>query len=539
MMEPMNIPTNEKKEKSVLSMILKAKSFKELQEYFDNKKNGKRAEAKVFNEEPVPVELPPYTGPGTLIEQYWLTAPFAYANIYRLEGSGIYYQMVEPKLTEKELIVLEETFNQFRGQLIYDTVKRRGEFEIKDADFIETIEKFDPEIQKDRTHVLIYYLRRNFFGYGKLDPLLRDEKIEDVTCNGANLPIYIYHRKYANVETDCVFTTDELNAYVMKLAQKGDKQISLTSPLVDAALPDGSRAQITYSDIISAKGSSFTIRKFQAEPMTPANLVLSNTYSAEVMAHIWLAVENRKSMIIAGGTASGKTSTMNAASFFIPRKAKIVSIEDTREIQLPHINWLPMKTRESVANLTGMGNITMFSLLKAALRQRPEFIIVGEVRGEEAQTLFQAMNTGHTTYSTLHAGNVKEAVNRLINDPINVPEAMFGALNFVVIQSLLYANGKGFRRCLSLNEIVMKDDKVTWAPLFLWNNKTDTFDKVYTRSVVLDSIAYQNGWSDEELNAHLERRKKALTEMVKTGDVHPSTVTAAIRQLELNEQDHS
>lgn len=539
MMEPMNIPTNEKKEKSVLSMILKAKSFKELQEYFDNKKNGKRAEVKVFNEEPVSVELPPYTGPGTLIEQYWLTAPFAYANIYRLEGSGIYYQIVEPKLTEKELIVLEETFNQFRGQLIYDTVKRRGEFEIKDADFIETIEKFDPEIQKDRTHVLIYYLRRNFFGYGKLDPLLQDEKIEDVTCNGANLPLYIYHRKYANVETDCVFTTDELNAYVMKLAQKGDKQISLTSPLVDAALPDGSRAQITYSDIISAKGSSFTIRKFQAEPMTPANLVLSNTYSAEVMAHIWLAVENRKSMIIAGGTASGKTSTMNAASFFIPRKAKIVSIEDTREIQLPHINWLPMKTRESVANLTGMGNITMFSLLKAALRQRPEFIIVGEVRGEEAQTLFQAMNTGHTTYSTLHAGNVKEAVNRLINDPINVPEAMFGALNFVVIQSLLYANGKGFRRCLSLNEIVMKDDKVTWAPLFVWNNKTDTFDKVYTRSVVLDSIAYQNGWSDEELNAHLERRKKALTEMVKTGDVHPSTVTAAIRQLELNEQDHS
>ena len=526
---------------SLLSSLIKAKSFGEIKEIIQNRKktaetSGKEEKA-VFSKPPVLLEIPPYTGDGVLIEQYWLSAPYAYINIFRGKDSGVYAQIIEPKLTEKELIVLEETFEQFRGQLVYDTVKRRGEFKIEDADFIETILKFDPDITPERTYILIYYLRRNFFGYGKLDAILQDEQIEDITCNGADIPVYLYHRKYANIETDCVFSADELNKYVLKLAQKADKQLSLTSPLVDAALPGGSRAQITYSDIISAKGSSFTIRKFKSEPMTPGDLVASNTYSAEVMAHIWLAVENRKSMIIAGGTASGKTSTMNAASFFIPYKSKIVSIEDTREIQLPHTNWLPMKTRESIANITGAGNVSMFSLLKAALRQRPEYIIVGEVRGEEAQTLFQAMNTGHTTYSTLHAGNVKEAVNRLINDPINVPEAMFGALNLVVVQSLLYADGKGFRRCLSLNEIVMDDDdKVTWRPLFVWNNMTDTFDKVYTHSAVFDSIAYQNGWSEDEVKKRLETRRISLQQMAESGNTRPQTVESAILQTELLER---
>ncbi|WP_319377852.1 type II/IV secretion system ATPase subunit [uncultured Methanocorpusculum sp.] len=263
----------------------------------------------------------------------------------------------------------------------------------------KTITSFDKELPPERIETLIYYLYRNFLGYGKLDPLLHDDKIEDITCNGANIPIFLYHRRFGNIETNCSFENIELNKFVLKLAQKADKQLSLTTPLVDAALPDGSRAQITYSDIVSSKGSSFTIRKFKADPMTPADLVAGGTYSSELMAYIWLAVENRKSMIIAGGTASGKTSTMNAASFFIPDVAKIVSIEDTREIQLPHINWLPMRTRESTATVSA-GNIDMFSLLRAALRQRPEYIIVGEVRGAEAQTLFQAMNTafeGKTT----------------------------------------------------------------------------------------------------------------------------------------------
>ncbi|MBQ2772041.1 MAG: type II/IV secretion system ATPase subunit [Methanocorpusculum sp.] len=495
-------------------------------------------EKPVFEEPPQVLELPPFETEFEVVDRYWLTPPYAYANLYRDEYGHVHYQMVEPKLTEKELVVLEESYEQLKTVLVYDEVRKRGEFELDREVVREIITGYDPKITPERRDTLLYYLNRNTMGYGRLDALLHDERIEDITCNGANIPLFLYHRRFANVQTDIVFDANELNKYVLKLAQKADKQISLTTPLIDAALPEGSRAQITYSDIVSAKGSSFTIRKFKADPMTPADLVGSNTYSAELMAHLWLAVENNKSMIIAGGTASGKTSTMNAASFFIPSVAKIVSIEDTREIQLPHSNWLAMKTRESLGSQGAQGNISMFTLLKAALRQRPEYIIVGEVRGEEAQTLFQAMNTGHTTYSTLHAGNVKEAINRLINDPINVPVAMFGALNLVLVQSLLYGDGKGFRRCLSLNELIVEEDKVSWKPLFVWNNKTDKFDKVYTRSAVFDNIAYQNNWTDDELAERLETRRIALENMANSGKTSVSEVDRAIIETRMKEREN-
>ena len=498
-----------------------------------------KKEKPVFEEPPQVLELPPFETEYEVVDRYWLTPPYAYANLYRDSFGNVHYQMVEPKLTEKELVILEETYEHMKTILVYDDVRKKGEFELDRGLLRELITGYDPKITPERRDTLIYYLNRNTLGYGRLDALLHDERIEDITCNGAGIPLFLYHRRFANVQTDIVFDANELNKYVLKLAQKADKQISLTTPLIDAALPEGSRAQITYSDIVSAKGSSFTIRKFKADPMTPAELVRSNTYSAELMAHIWLAVENKKSLIIAGGTASGKTSTMNAASFFIPSVAKIVSIEDTREIQLPHVNWLAMKTRESLGTQGAQGNISMFTLLKAALRQRPEYIIVGEVRGEEAQTLFQAMNTGHTTYSTLHAGNVKEAINRLINDPINVPIAMFGALNLVLVQSLLYGDGKGFRRCLSLNEIIVEEDRISWNPLFVWNNKTDRFDKVYTKSAVFDNIAYQNNWTDEEMARRLENRRLALEEMASSGKTSVAEVDRAIIETRMREREEA
>jgi len=488
-----------------------------------------------FETPPIVLEIPPCETNDTILDQYWLTPPHSYVTILKDKTEHIRYHITEPKLSEKEYAILEESFEYLRSTLIYDSPRKRDETRMDRDLLIKTITSFDKGLSSERIETLIYYLYRNFLGYGKLDPLLHDDKIEDITCNGANIPIFLYHRRFGNIETNCSFENIELNKFVLKLAQKADKQLSLTTPLVDAALPDGSRAQITYSDIVSSKGSSFTIRKFKADPMTPADLVAGGTYSSELMAYIWLAVENRKSMIIAGGTASGKTSTMNAASFFIPDVAKIVSIEDTREIQLPHINWLPMRTRESTAAVSA-GNIDMFSLLRAALRQRPEYIIVGEVRGAEAQTLFQAMNTGHTTFSTLHAGKVKEAVNRLTNDPINVPVAMFGALDLIMVQSLLYGEGKGFRRCISLHEISTDDDRISWDPLFVWDHKTDSFVKVFDESKVFDSIANQNGWSKEELEKRIMTRKNTLDKLASEGKTTPPDVAAAIQDLILSER---
>ncbi|MDO9523029.1 MAG: type II/IV secretion system ATPase subunit [Methanocorpusculum sp.] len=495
----------------------------------------KKSSAIIFETPPVVLEIPPCETNDIILDQYWLTPPHAYVTILKDRKNHIRYLITEPKLCEKEYAILEESFEYLRSTLIYDSPRKRDEARMDRDLLIKTITSFDKEISSERVEILIYYLYRNFLGYGKLDPLLHDEKIEDITCNGADIPVFLYHSRFGNIETNCIFEKIELNKFVLKLAQKAGKQLSLTTPLVDAALPDGSRAQITYSDIISSKGSSFTIRKFKADPMTPADLVAGGTYSSELMAYIWLAVENRKSMIIAGGTASGKTSTMNAASFFIPDVAKIVSIEDTREIQLPHINWLPMRTRESTASVSA-GNIDMFSLLRAALRQRPEYIIVGEVRGPEAQTLFQAMNTGHTTFSTLHAGNVNETVNRLTNDPINVPIAMFGALDLIVIQGLLYGEGKGFRRCLSLHEISTNDEKIICKPLFIWDHKTDSFVKIFEESKVFDSIAYQNGWSKDELEKRLMNRKNTLDQLRLNEITTPLEVETAIQDLVLSER---
>ena len=393
--------------------------------------------------------------------------------------------------------------------MLYDRTRKSDEIKFEYETVYRIITKLEPSINKRRTGVICYYLERNFHGYGRLDPLMHDENIEDITCNGPDIPLFIYHRKYANLPVNIMFNGEDLNRYVLKIAQKADKQLSLTSPLVDAALPGGARAQITYTDVVSSKGSSFTIRKFKSDPMTPIDLIDYGTYDAEIMAFLWLCVENRKSAIVVGGTASGKTSMMNAFSLFIPQFAKIVSIEDTREIQMPHKNWLPMKTRESTAE-SGKGTVDMFSLLKAALRQRPEYIIVGEVRGSEAQTLFQAMNTGHTTYSTLHAGGIEQAINRLTTNPINVPPSMFGALNLMIIQQLQYVNKRMARRCILIAETYVKKNYIDYNILYKWQPATDKFEKTYKESRVLKEIAYSQGWSPEQTREQIDKRKEVL-----------------------------
>ena len=461
--------------------------------------------------------LPP--GGDGVVNTYWLSPGLAYAVITRDKNSSLKYEVFEPALEPSEYILLTEAHDYIRDVFLFDSPREKNEVNLTYDDVVPILRRFAPKLAEDRIGVLHYYLQRNFQGFGRIDPLMQDDYLEDLSCNGVGTPVYVYHRLYESMPTNITFVGDELNRFVLKIAQKADRQISLTTPLVDAALPDGSRIQLTFSDIVSTRGSSFTVRKFRKDPMTPVSLIEYGTYSPEVLACIWLAVENRKSMIVVGGTASGKTSTMNAISFFIPHHAKIVSIEDTREIQLPHENWLPTQTRE--INVRGSkGDVDMFTLLKASLRQRPEFIIVGEVRGREAQTLFQAMNTGHTTFSTLHAGSIDEAINRLVSDPINVPTAMLGALDLMVIQSLHYLNDGTARRCDSLHEIrVERGRKIVHDCLYRWDPFTDEFHRESTDSHVLDDIARRRGWSADKLEKELARRTEFLARIHADGGI--------------------
>ncbi len=402
--------------------------------------------------------------PSKIIDEYWLNVPFSKAVIHESE-KDIVYSLLEPRISREEFFILEKIHREIRDKIILKGEELKDKEKFLFRQFILSIKKFNG-ISLEFVGKLWYHIYKNFIGYEGIDSLLKDHYIEDISCNGYNLPVYVFHKAYGSIPTDITYSEEELDHFVLKLSQKANSQVSLERPLVDAALPSGERIQLTYRNVVSTKGSSFTIRKFSDEPITPLDLISWNTLNAEIMAFLWLAVENRMNMLIIGGTASGKTTMMNSISFFIPYNSKIVSLEDTREIQLPHKNWLPMVTRDG---------IDLFDLLKAALRQRPEYILVGEIRGREAITLFQAMNTGHITYSTLHAGSIESAINRLIHEPINVPIAMFDSLDMVITLSLQQRKGVAVRRMLALHEISLSGEKIKFKPIFRWDKQKDCF----------------------------------------------------------------
>jgi flagellar protein FlaI len=293
--------------------------------------------------------------------------------------------------------------------------------------------------------------------------------------------------------------------------------------MVDATMPDGSRIQMTLGKSVTSRGATFTIRKFNEIPITPVDLINWHTFSAEELAYLWLCIENNKSLIFAGGTASGKTSSLNAVSLFIPVQAKIVSLEDTRELKLPHPNWIPGTTRDSFT-ADGKGGIDMYELLRAALRQRPEYLLVGEVRGKEALTLFQAMSTGHTTFSTMHADSVSSAIHRLENPPISVPRTMIQALDIISIQAQTYVQGKRARRNMKLVEITDIDPttkNIRTNDIFVWDPLSDKFIRT-GESKAFNEIMIRRGWSLSEARKELANRQKVLEFMVnnKISDFH-------------------
>jgi flagellar protein FlaI len=299
------------------------------------------------------------------------------------------------------------------------------------------------------------------------------------------------------------------------MAQRSGKHISVAEPIVDATMPDGSRIQMTLGTCVTAHGSTFTIRKFSETPITPVDLIKWGTFSAEAMAYLWLCIENNKSLIYAGGTASGKTSSLNAVSLFIPEKAKVITLEDTRELKLPHPNWIPSMTRDSFT-ADERGAVDMYDLLKAALRQRPEYLLVGEVRGKEALTLFQAMSTGHTTFSTMHADSVASAIHRLENPPISVPRSMIQALDIMSIQSQTYTKGKRVRRNIKLVEIIDIDPNtrnIRTNDIFVWDSESDVFVRTGESKALFD-IKMRRGWGQGRIDEELYYRQKILEYMV-------------------------
>jgi len=384
---------------------------------------------------------------------------------------------------------------------------------------------------------LLYVLKRNFIGYARIDPIKHDINVEDISCDGYNTRAFVYHTDHEQIISNIRHGEEELDDFVVKLAQRSGMGISKRQPQVDATLPDGSRAQLTLGTEVSDHGTNYTIRQFKDVPFTPVDLINWNTFNLDEMAFLWLCIENHKSLIFAGGTASGKTTSLNAVSLFIPSSAKIVSIEDTREVELPQRNWVASVTRPSFGQ-DDTGDVDEFDLLEAALRQRPDYIVMGEIRGEEGRTLFQVMSTGHTTYTTFHADSVGEVIKRFTTDPINVSKTLFTALDLVSIQTQTRVEGRKVRRnkvLTEINEYTPENDEINVRDVYEWRAETDDYMQMGSSST-LEEIKFDRGWTQDRLDEELFKRKVVLAHLIQNG-LNTYTEVAATVQAFINDPD--
>jgi flagellar protein FlaI len=425
------------------------------------------------------------------------------------------YEVIEPLLTPDERNILE--FLNKTLELNIDVFR-------EESDDIENEMKIRNLMRKYLTQAgrkleipsfekLFYYVSNHFLGYGRIQVMMEDPQLEDVSCDGAKIPIFVFHRKHKNTMTNVQFEDeDDLNKFVIGLAQRSGKSISIANPILDATLPDGSRLNATYGKEITTRGSSFTIRKFKEDPLTMVNLIIFRTLSPEMAAHLWMAVQYGDSMMVSGGTASGKTTTLNSISHFIPPASKIITIEDTREMQLPHENWIAGLTRERKIEGAGGQSIDMYTLLVAALRQRPEYMIVGEVRGKETMAVFQAMATGQVTYATIHADSTSAIVHRLENPPINIPRILILGLNLIILQAQVRVKNQRTRRIRELTEIVGIEpvsSEIISNKVYTWNPAKDEF-RFSGHSRLYETIMDREGMTTENITEEISRRADVL-----------------------------
>lgn len=453
----------------------------------------------------------------TIIETYPVYEPFAYINIVEDPEGKIIYEVQEISLTPEE----ERLYNEIKEHLIWE-LKPISRLDIDIANVIrKTARKIITEFQIKMTRTpgltwskIMYYIERDVIGYGVLDPIFRDPYIEDISCNGVGRPVYVWHRRYESIPTNIVFTTEEeLDEYVVKLAHMAGKHISVAYPILDAILPGGHRLACTFKRETSTSGSTFTIRKFSETPLTIIDLVSFGNLSPEMAAYYWLAMDYKLTTLIMGVTGAGKTTMLNALATLLRPTYKIVTIEDTPELRLPHENWVQLVSRPSFVG-SGIGEISLFHLVKLSLRYRPDVIIVGEVRGEEAYVLFQAIATGHSGMTTLHAEHIDAAVKRLTSPPMNIPQSYIPLINIaLVVKRVQKRDEKGrirpVRRVTNVWEVWDYND---YREVFTWNPLEDKHEVNgdLRNSLVVRKVRELTGWSEDEILAEIERRKKVI-----------------------------
>jgi flagellar protein FlaI len=447
---------------------------------------------------------------------YPVKPPFGFVGIEINDESGsLKYHTVEPSLTEEEdeLLSRIKTILIDRMNVPLNILRDSQKMEEYLRTEIQALfKRFQQEIPEESEDKFIYYLKRDFLGYGKIDLLINDEKIEDISCNGVNTPIYVWHRNYESIPTNIIYKSEnELDKTIIRLAYRSGRQVSISHPIMEGTLPEGFRVQITLKEI-SKRGDTFTIRKFRENPYTIIDLINYGTVSAEIAAYLWILVEHGRSIMVCGATASGKTTLLNSLSMFIRPEMKVVTIEEVRELRL-HENWIPMVPRPSYQ--AGVTEITLFDLLKSSLRQRPDYIIVGEIRGEEAYTLFQAIATGHGGLCTIHSDSVDYAIKRLLSRPMNIPAMMVPLMNVLLQIRRVKIGEKIVRRSETVTEIIglSSGEQVQIEHRFRWDSEEDSYryiDSAGRGDPVFKQIAELRHIPEEELEEELKKRTMIL-----------------------------
>ncbi len=488
---------------------------------------------------------------------YPVLPPYAFVRIQFSPNEGeLLYNILEPTLRagEQESIVdirrkmeasmAQEELPIGEGQTLEESPKLQEYLRQK---FLGVIDLYDITVPERRRPVLLYYLRREFVGLGRTDAILHDPFLEDISCLGPGIPLYVYHRVFGSMRTNVRYEGElELNRYIFRLAQIAGKHVSIYQPILDATLQDGSRINLTLGTEVTRKGSTFSVRKFSHDPVSPIDLLRFGSVSPFELAYFWTLIENHRSLLISGGTAAGKTTFLNAICMFIRPEDKIVSIEDTPEIQIDHQNWIQSVARTgygmggssgasgvsgvSAAGAKPSGSVTLFDLLVAALRQRPEYVIVGEVRGVESFTLFQAISVGHASLSTIHAGSIAELLHRVENEPMNIPRVLFQALDAVAFPSQVTVNQNRVRRVSAVTEILEIDPgtkELLTNDTFRWEPSTDSFTFL-GRSFVLEEIGQRTGQSLDAMSEELRRKEGYLRLMDKLHMTYFRDVSRAI-----------
>ncbi len=451
--------------------------------------------------------------------RYALISPFCYAHIHwDPEIYEVVYDIEEPVLNKTEEMYKNQLTEAMRDLINFENViksDQRTLLDYIDKRFRILATELGINLNYESFRKIYYYLVRDFIGFNEVDPLLRDYFIEDIECNGIKAPVFIVHRIFRNLRTNLIYKNmKNLTNFVEKLAQRCGKYISYSNPILDGSLPDGSRVNATYTKDITSRGPTFTIRKFTKTPWTPTQLLSFGTMSPEMLAYLWLLIEHKMSILITGGTSSGKTTLLNAIAFFISPEARVVSIEDTREINLPRDNWLPSVVR-TATGIEKMGEVDLFDLLKSSFRQNPDYVIVGEVRGKEAYVLFQGMASGHSSISTLHADSVDTVIKRLETPPINLSPTLLNTLDVVCIMTHAIVNKKETRKLKEIVELInvtSEGTALTNTP-YIWNPEDNKF-YFKKNSKILEKIAERYGKELSELNLEFQRRTELIFKMM-------------------------